>query len=150
MDRMNKLRQYSISYRYVDNDKREWRQANASQVRRQPIEESRPKFVSTRNIILAILILVLILVCIVVVLIVFLRKPPEIERLCPSGFTGDRCERSDFLGSYLWNSDEYYTLDDGLQYNNGIAFRVYAPSAKSVIIYCESYSGMSSSFEMMY
>ena len=150
MDRSNKLRQYSSAYRYVEHDDRDWRRGYDSQPQRRQTVKAGSKFVALRRLILTIFIVLAVIIAVVALILYFSKREPTVTRLCPPGFTGDRCERDDFLGSQAWYADYFYTLDDGFQYRNGLAFRVYAPSAKSVMIHCVSFSGASSSFKMMY
>lgn len=149
MDRSFKMRQYSSAYRYAEHEDRDWRQAYVSQPQRKQMVKSQSRWVVLRRYALTIFIVVVVIIAIIACIIYFNKRDPSVTRLCPPGFNGDRCERSDFLGSQVWYADDFYTLDDGFQYRNGIAFRIYAPSAKSVVVHCVSFSGSSSSFSMM-
>lgn len=108
-----------------------------------------PKCVALRRLIIAIFVVLAVIITVVALILFFRERDPTVTRVCPPGFTGEQCERSDFLGSLTWYADDFYTLDDGFQYRNGLAFRIYAPSAKSVTIHCVSFSGASSSYKMI-
>ena len=149
MDRSHQLRQFSSAYRYVEQDERDWRRTYDSQPQRKQVATMNPKCVALRRLIIAVFVVLAVIIAVVALILFFRDREPAVTRVCPPGFTGEQCERSDFLGSLTWYADDFYTLDDGFQYRNGLAFRIYAPSAKSVTIHCVSFSGASSSYKMM-
>ena len=86
----------------------------------------------------------------IVGLYLFLKHRPEEETtLCVPGFSGPSCEKSDFIGTYQRSTADYYTLSDGLQHRNGLAFRVYAPRAKSIILHVKPEMGLDNLYSMM-
>lgn len=150
MDRSHQLRQYSSAYRYVEHDERDWRRTYDSQPQRKKDVKMSSKCVALRRLIIAIFVILAVIIAVVALILYFYKNEPTVTRVCPPGFTGEQCERSDFLGSLTWYADDFYTLDDGFQYRNGLAFRIYAPSAKSVTIHCVSFSGARSEYKMMF
>ena len=146
MDRSHQLRQFSSAYRYVEQDERDWRRTYDSQPQRKQVATMSPKCVALSRLIIAIFVVLSVIISAVALILFFHKRDPTITRVCPPVFTGEQCVRSDFLGSLTWYADDFYTLDDGFQYRNGLAFGFYAPSAISVTIHCVSFSGASSSY----
>lgn len=149
MNHSNRIRQYSVSSRYGENENREWRRAGTNQSRRLRTDNRRTKANSRRRVYVGILIMLGIVVIISILLVSIFRKDPETRRNCVPGFAGSRCERSDFLGTYSWTSSQFYTLDDGLLYNSGVAFRLYAPKAYSVSLTCKPKGSTDRSYTML-
>ena len=83
------------------------------------------------------------------VLIIFLTKDrTEDTVLCVPGFVGPYCEKSNFLGTHVWSTDNFYVLADGLQHRKGIAFRVYAPKARAVSLKIKPDVGLEHTYSM--
>ena len=149
MNYSNRIRQYSISSRYGENENREWRRAGTGQIRRKLPGNRKAKTNSRRQACLGILIMLGIIAAITILLLSIFRKDPVVRRTCVPGFAGDRCERNDFLGTYSWSSSQFYSLDDGLLYNSGVAFRLYAPKATSVSLTCKPRGSTDRSYAML-
>lgn len=94
---------------------------------------------------------ILLIVGAIVALYLFLKhRPEEVTTLCVPGFSGPSCEKSDFIGTYQWSTADYYTLSDGLQHRNGLAFRVYAPQAQAIVLHLKPEMGLDNSYSMMW
>ena len=149
MDHSNRIRQYSVSYRYIENENREWRRAGSDHTRRKPTVSNKRNSNPRRKAILGIVVMIVIIALIIVPLLFLFHNKSDVKRECVPGFVGDRCERTDFIGTYRWSSSLFYKLDDGLQYNSGIAFRVYAPLSVSVTLTFRSKGSTDKLYEML-
>lgn len=149
MDQSRIIRELSSLHPNRTGEDRTWRKNDYSQNPRRMIEDRSHRKAQQRALwgLLSIVVILLILV----ILVAFLMYDPVVSsRVCVPGFTGSNCEKSDFIGTFLWSMNEYYTLDDGLQHRNGIAFRVFAPGARNVSVFVKPETGIESTYSMMY
>lgn len=138
-----------MSYRYIENENREWRRAGSDHIRRKPTVSSKGNSNPKRKAVLGVVVMIVLIIVLLVSLLLLFHKKSDAKRDCVPGFVGDRCERTDFIGTYLWSSSLFYMLDDGLQYNSGIAFRVYAPLSVSVTLTFRPKGSTDKSYEML-
>lgn len=111
-----------------------------------------PKTTKTRCGLLAAL-LAAILCCIVTVIVLVTRNhnrdPTVVTKTCPPGFSGSECQNITVIGFYPWSGDKHYTLPDGHVYTRGMAFRVYAPYARSVFVLASTLGGSEQEYSML-
>ena len=134
MDKNRVIRDYNFLHPNRTGENRGWRTGNFRNNPRRIIEDRVHRKTVRRHLLWGVLSMVGIILILVFLLAYLLYDPVETSRICVPGFTGENCEKSNFLGTYLWSVNDYYILDDGLQHRSGIAFRVYAPRAKSVSV----------------
>lgn len=82
----------------------------------------------------------LLLVAVLVILLILvhfdiLRWGKELR--CAPGFNIGKCERMDFLDSYVWKGDRSYDVN-GESCEYGVAFRIWAPLANRVHIHIDN------------
>lgn len=149
MDQSRFIREFNSLHPNRTGDNREWRKTGSGYNHRRIIEEKTHRKESQKRIAYGVFVIVA-LFLIISVLLVYLHYDPVDEHIvCVPGFSGDRCERTNFIGTYVWSKNEYYTLSDGLQHRNGIAFRVYAPYAKTVSVLVKPVMGLEAKYKMM-
>ena len=144
------VRDFSYLHRYQIGEERDWRKTDSFKNPRRVIEKSAKKRTAKRNAMYGVLSMIVIVVFLIALLMWLLHDQPDESRTCVPGFTGSNCERSSFLGTYVWSTTEFYKLDDGLDHCQGIAFRVYAPLAKSVNVLTKPRNGVETAYSMMY
>lgn len=87
-------------------------------------------------------------VTIVVVLINRNNHPSDDPLVCSPGMSGEKCDSTSFIGSYVWSGGSLYRLADGNFYSKGIAFRLYAPNATAVNVLASVPGGIESEYAM--
>lgn len=138
---------YSFSMRHLGTSQRDWRVGSVSEL---PTKES---FHFTKGHFFILLSFLLIIFVTVIIIILVPKNNHDIvpepeKKECPPGFSGDNCDSTSFIGASIWSSDKFYTLSDGFLYKKGIAFRVYAPSARRVIVLISVHGGVEQEFPM--
>lgn len=149
MDQSRYIREFNSSYSNRSSENRDWRKSDFSCNTRRVINDNQTQKDFQKRVVWGVLSFFSVFLILAVFLICLLYNPDIEDRVCVPGFSGIHCERSDFLGSFLWSASEYYILDDGLQHRNGIAFRVYAPNAKVVSVVVKPESGIENEYKMM-
>lgn len=144
------VRDFNYLHRYQTGGERDWRKTDSFKNPRRVIEGNAKKRAAKRNAVYGVLVMIAIVVFLIVLLLLLLPDRSENARVCVPGFTGPNCERSSFLGTYIWSTTEFYKLDDGLDHCQGIAFRVYAPLAKSVSVLTKPRNGVETAYSMLY
>lgn len=135
--------------RYRTGDGRDWRTKSVQQNTRQIIEENYNQRKARNKVVAGISALCVVFLVLLAAILFLLEDRAEQSRLCVPGFVGENCEKSDFLGTFAWSTNEFYVLSDGLQHRKGIAFRVYAPRAQSVVLKLLPVAGVDHSYSMM-
>lgn len=102
-----------------------------------PIRKKKVKRHYSLNLILIYLILVTILIALTVVLVLLRLGLIQWQNsvVCVPNFDTGGCEKMDFLDTYIWKEDRYYSV--GNRYcSYGVAFRTWAPfvTSASVVI----------------
>ena len=131
-------------------ENRDWRKNDFSSNTRRVIEDHKYQNESQKRLMWSVLSFFFVFLILVIFVTCLLYIPDIEDTICVPGFSGVNCERSDFLGTYLWSASEYYTLDDKMQHRNGIAFRVYAPNAEHVKVLVKPESGIEREYNMKY
>lgn len=101
-----------------------------------------------RLIFVIMFIVCVLVVTIVVVLINRNNHPSDDPLVCSPGMSGEKCDSTSFIGSYVWSGGSLYRLADGNFYSKGIAFRLYAPNATAVNVLASVPGGIESEYAM--
>ena len=131
-------------------ENRDWRKNDFSCNTRRVIEDHQYQNESQKRLMWSVLSFFFVFLILVIFVSFLLYNPDTKDHVCVPGFSGKLCERSDFLGTYLWSASEYYTLNDSMQHSNGIAFRVFAPNANLVKVLVKPESGIERQYNMTY
>ena len=96
---------------------------------------------------------VMFIVCVLVAAIITVlvnrnNHPSDDPFVCSPGMSGEKCDSTSFIGSYVWSGGSLYRLADGNFYSKGIAFRLYAPNATAVNVIASVPGGMESEYAM--
>ena len=136
--------------RYRSSDHQEWKKKSIHQNPRQMIEENFNQRKARNRVVGGIVVLCLVFLLLGGIILSLLGDRAETSLLCVPGFVGTNCEKSNFLGTFAWSTNDFYVLADGLQHRKGIAFRVFAPRARSVRLNVLPVTGTDHSYYMMY
>ena len=144
------VRDYTFFHRHQTGDNREWRKKNAYNFPKKltTLENNKKKY--CRRAFWGIVVMLVLLLFLISLILLLFHDTSESVRICVPGFSGIHCDRSNFIGTYSWSTNEFYTLDDGLQHRDGIAFRVYAPNAAYVILNIKSVGATECHYNMTY
>lgn len=145
------MREFSYMHRYQYSDNRDWRQNSSyHNTREAVIKASEKKEFKKRAYRGVFAMIVIVVIMMFLLYLLFVDNTTTTTRICVPGFVGEHCDRSNFIGTYFWSTNDFYTLDDGLQHRNGLAFRVYAPNAAYVLVNVKSPGSMEVHYNMTY
>lgn len=149
---MNESRHYRDMYylsRHRTGDNRDWRRKGSLQSHRKTTEEKNNKRRAKKRAIWGVTLMICVVLILSALIIYLMKGRTENTVFCVPGFVGPNCEKSNFLGTHIWSTDDFYVLADGLQHRKGIAFRVYAPRARAVSLKVKPDVGLEHSYTMM-
>lgn len=144
------MREFSYMHRYQYSDNRDWRQSSSYENTRTIVAKAIKQKEYKKRAIYGIIAMIVIVVILMILLYLYFVDNTTTTRLCVPGFSGVHCDRSNFIGTYFWSTNDFYTLDDGLQHRNGLAFRVFAPKAAYVIVNVKSPGSIEVHYNMTY
>ena len=144
------MREFSYMHRYQYSENRDWRQSSTYQHTQAIVSKTVKRKEYKKRAIYGIFAMIGLVVILVYLLYLYFVDNTTTTRLCVPGFSGVHCDRSNFIGTYFWSTNDFYTLDDGLQHRNGLAFRVLAPKAAYVIVNVKSPGSMEVHYNMTY
>ena len=138
---------YTVSTRHIGASNREWR-VNSAALNRNRVMKRRTRPVFCRLIFVVMFIVCVLVAAIIIVLVNRNNHPSDDPLVCSPGMSGEKCDSTSFIGSFVWSGGSLYRLGDGNFYSKGIAFRLYAPNATAVNVIASVPGGMESEYAM--